>query len=171
MYKSIAIVIALFISVISLNAQNSKMAVVDLNTIATELPETKKVDAELQKLIKVYQDSVQRMNARLEADYNQYMKQKSMMPADQQQKTEQELTQRNLAIQQFYTEKLGQQGELAKKQADLLGPIRDKVVAAIEVVAQEEGYSIVLEKTAMVLYSKDKDDITFKVLDRIKRGL
>ena len=111
------------------------------------------------------------MQATLEADFKQYTKQKSMMPADQQQKTEQELQQRQMEMQKFYNDKLGQQGEVFQKQADLLGPIRDKVVAAIEKVAQEENYTVVLEKTAMVLYSNDKNDITFKVLDRIKRGM
>ncbi len=53
----------------------------------------------------------------------------------------------------------------------LLQPIRAKVNEAIAAVAKEEKITLVLDKVAgLVLYNDDKMDITYKVLDRMKRG-
>ncbi len=53
----------------------------------------------------------------------------------------------------------------------LLQPIRLKVNDAIAAVAKEEKINLVLDKVAgLVLYNEEKADITYKVLDRMKRG-
>jgi Skp family chaperone for outer membrane proteins len=52
-----------------------------------------------------------------------------------------------------------------------LDPIRSKVRAAIQKVSKEEKISLVLDKTSTaILYFDDKFDLTYKVLDTIKRG-
>jgi Skp family chaperone for outer membrane proteins len=54
---------------------------------------------------------------------------------------------------------------------EFMQPIRQKVSDAIAAVAKEEKLNMVLEKSlGVVLYSEDKADVTYKVLDRMKRG-
>ncbi|MFN3270624.1 MAG: OmpH family outer membrane protein, partial [Candidatus Kapaibacteriota bacterium] len=95
-----------------------------------------------------------------------YLKQKSMMPADQQQKQEQALQEEQLKMQQYYNEKMN---EIQNKREEFLEPIRNKVKSAIQAVAKEENLQVVFDKGSL-LYTEDKYDITFKVLDKIKRG-
>jgi Skp family chaperone for outer membrane proteins len=91
-----------------------------------------------------------------------------MMTADQQQKEEEEMKEMESdAI--AYREKV--YNEIQNKREEFLEPIRKKMKEAIESVAKEEKISLVLNKvTDTVLYAEDQLDITFKVLDRIKRG-
>lgn len=93
------------------------------------------------------------------------------MTQDQQLATEQELQALNQQVMQFQQTKFGQQGELAMKRLELLQPLRNKIKEAIDKVAAAEKLTIVLDSsTESVLFADDKLDITFKVLDMLKRG-
>ncbi len=105
----------------------------------------------------------------LQTKFEQYQKQKAMMPQDQQQKEEQALQAQQMQLLQYQDEKFGQQGELNTLREKLLAPIRDKVKFAIETVAKKEKFHLVVDKL-MALYSDSTIDITYIVIDTIKRG-
>lgn len=153
------------------NAQSLKVGVANLQMVVEQLPEAKKIDAEIKSLATSYQDSLLKMQGDLEAKFKNYQKQKSMMTQDQQLATEQELQALNQQVMQFQQTKFGQQGELAMKRLQLLQPLRNKIKEAIDKVAAAEKLTVVLDSsTETVLFADDKLDITFKVLDMLKRG-
>lgn len=146
------------------------IAIVDVETIVKELPEAVEADKKLKEIGTKWQDTIITWRKDLEAKFQQYQKQKSMMPADQQQKEEESLQTLNMKIMQYQEEKFGNQGELASLREKFLEPIRNKVRTAIESVAKDEKFNMVLDKgSSVVLYSEPKYDITYRVLDRIKR--
>jgi outer membrane protein len=63
-------------------------------------------------------------------------------------------------------------GEIFKKQEELFAPIKTKIYAAIEKVSKEENMQFVFDKSGdiILLYADASFDITYKVLDRLKRG-
>jgi len=64
-------------------------------------------------------------------------------------------------------------GEVYQKQEELLRPVKEKVLKTIETVAKEEGMQFVFDKTeqaAILLYADSAYEITYKVLDKLKRG-
>lgn len=151
--------------------QPLRIAVADLEKIAKELPEAVAADRELTDLRKRYLDTLQMMENKFKERLEQYQKSKTMMTVDAQRKEEEELR----ALQQQYAlyqeEKFGLQGELARRRDSLLSPILKKVQEAVAAVAKEERYNFVFDRgSSFLLYAEDKADITFKVLDRIKRG-
>lgn len=168
----ILLVAVCFMSFSELKAQNSlKVGIVSLETIVKEIPEAVKADQELQDLAKKYQDTLIAMKDEFDERLKQYQKQQSMMTADKKKAEEEALQQLQMSIMQYQEEKFGQTGELAVLRDQYLEPIRKKVKDAIEDVAKEEGINLVLdEASSAVLYSQDKMNITYKVLDRIKRG-
>lgn len=172
MNKSISIFLLLFLVSISgsfaQKNRNMPVGIVDVNVIAAQLPESKEADTELQNFQKKISDSLAVMQQNFQKRVESYVKQKSMMKLEEQQKQEaafQAEQQQLIALR----EKMLQ--ELNDKRDKLLKPIRDKITQAISQVAKEEKLKLVLDKSsAVVLYSEDKMDITFKVLDMIKRG-
>lgn len=144
------------------------IGVVDVEYIVRQLPEAIDADAKLKDMQKALQDTIMKMQESLQKKADSYLKQKSMMPAEQQQKQEQLLQEEQQKLQQFYNEKLT---EIQTKREEFLDPIRTKVRNAIQSVAKEENMSFVFDKgNPSVLFSEEKYDITFKVLDKIKRG-
>ena len=79
--------------------------------------------------------------------------------------------QRNFEL--FRQEKLGNNSELAKESERLLEPLKEKVLKTIERVARDEKYTFVFDRTDQVtvlLYGDSNHDLTFKVIDKLKRG-
>ncbi len=69
--------------------------------------------------------------------------------------------------------KFSQTGEIAQQREKIFAPVREKIVKAIQSVAKEEKMVFVFDKTpegSMVLYAEPTLDLTYKVLDRMKRG-
>jgi outer membrane protein len=153
------------------NAQSLKIGVANLQMIVEQLPEAKQIDTQIKEIATKYQDSLLKMQGDLESQFKTYQKQKSMMTQEQQLKTEQDLQALNQAVLQFQQQKFGQQGELQMKRLELLQPLRNKIKEAIDSVAASEKLSLVLDNsTESVLFSENSLDITFKVLDVLKRG-
>lgn len=153
------------------NAQSFKIGVANLQMVVEQLPDAKKIDTEIKEMATKYQDSLLKMQGDLESKFQTYQKQKGMMTQEQQLATEQELQALNQTVLQFQQAKFGQQGELQMKRLELLQPLRNKIKEAIDKVSAAEKLSLVLDSsTESVLFADDALDITFKVLDMLKRG-
>jgi len=163
------LIAVLVVSSQSLSA-NMNIAVVDVETIVKEMPEAIEADRKLKEIGTKWQDTLISKRTELESRFQQYQKQKSMMPQDQQQREEESLQMLNMQMLQYQEEKFGNQGELNFLREQFLEPIRTKVRSAIEGVAKEEKFNLVLDKgNSAVLFIENKFDITFRVLDKIKR--
>jgi outer membrane protein len=156
-------------SIYAQNKENFKVAVVEVETILKELPEAIEADKKIKEIGQKWQDTLLQMRNDLQNKFEQYQKQKSMMTQDQQQKEEQSLQAQQMQLLQYQDEKFGQQGEINSLREKLLAPIREKVKSAIESVAKKEKFQLVLDKL-MALYAESAIDITYIVIDTIKRG-
>lgn len=168
--SALLLLVSLFFATSQTAYSNMNIAVVDVETIVKEMPEAIEADRKLKEIGTKWQDTLIAMRRDLEERLQQYQKQKSMMPQDQQQREEESLQMLNMQMMQYQEEKFGNQGELNFLREQFLEPIRTKVRTAIEAVAKEEKFNLVLDKgNSAVLFIENKFDITFRVLDKIKR--
>lgn len=148
-----------------------KIGFVSAETILKELPEAQTANKALEDWGRKVQDTLAMMQKEFETRLEAYQKQEAMLTADNKRKEQESLQALRMRYGQYQEEKVGAQGELARLRESYLAPIRDKIQAAVAVVAKEEKCSAILEKlNGIVLYSDDKLDLTFKVLDKLKRG-
>jgi outer membrane protein len=153
------------------SAQNVKIGVVDVEVMLKDMPEAINADKKLKDLGTKWQDTLINMKKDFDDRIQKYQKQKSLMTADQQSKEEETLQNLQTQLMRYQDQKFGQNGELNQTREKFLDPIREKIKSAIQKVAKEEGITLVLDKTnSAVLYFDDKMDLTYKVLDIIKRG-
>ncbi len=171
MFVRLGIILALVVAASPLSAQNFKIGVVSADVILKELPDAIKAGKTIEEAGLKIRDTLQLMQKEFETRIESYRKQEAMMTADAKRKEEESLGALRQRFLQYQEEKLGQTGEIARMREELLQPIRAKVSEAINTVAKEEKINLVLDKVGgIVLYSEDKADITYKVLDRMKRG-
>lgn len=170
LFFGLIIITSLILNINSSAAQSKslKIGVVQTETILKEMPEAVSADKEIRDLQKLYSDSLAKMQDEFMKKYETYMKQKTMMNAEQQKKEEENLTLQQNQILQFREQVLN---IIAKKRDELLAPIKTKILAAIEQVAKEEKLNFIFEKGSdVVLYAEEEFNLTYKVLDKIKRG-
>lgn len=166
--------ILLFLTV-AVFAQTSpvKIGYVDSQVILNQYPPAIKAQSDLDALIQNWNKKIDSMTVALQQSYQSYQQQLETMTADARAQREQEIVLQQQSLDQFRQQKYNQQtGELYVKQEQMLGPIKEKVFDAIDKVAKEEGMNFVFDKAGdvVLLYADQEFDITYKVLDNLKRG-
>lgn len=151
-----------------LSAQNYKIAVVNTEIIIKELPEAQQASKSIDEAAQKIRDTLAMMQKEFEARIASYRKQEAMMTSDARAKEEDAINGLRTRYLQYQEVKTA---EVQSMRESFLKPIRENVQAAIDAIAREEKLNLVLDKAAgIVLYSEDKADITYKVLDKMKRG-
>ena len=149
-------------------AQSFKAGFVNSETIIKELPDAQKASADIEEMGLKIRDTLQMMQKEFETRIADYQKQEALMSAQAKKKEEEPLNALRMRFLQYQETKTA---EVQQMRESFLRPIREKVQKAIADVAKEEKLTMVLDKAVgVVLYSEDSADITFKVLDRMKRG-
>jgi len=173
-----SIFILLILSAVSVFAQNQqtislKVGYVDSEIIMTQFSEAIKAKSDLDGLVAKWRKEADSMTTVLQTAYNDYQKQSSTMKPEQQREAQVKIVEKEQEIQRYREQKFSQpNGEYFVRQEQLLAPVKQKVFKAIDEIAKEENMHYVLDKAGevVVLYADSQFDITFKVLDRLKRG-
>lgn len=182
MKKGLIALIAVFMGAFMFTNAQVKVAFVDSEIIIGQLPEAQAVKKQLEDMQKLYVDTVttKETEIKTKADvfktkYEDAQKQieAGKLTPDQIKSLESEL-----GLMQDEVTRLDQELALYKQniqkalldiQAELFKPVRDKITTAIEGLAKELKYNLVLDKASDALIYGDKSiDITFKVLDKLK---
>lgn len=159
------------IFVLQAQAQTQKIGTANVEYILSNMPETKKIEADLQAYEKQLRTQLESKGAEYQRKLDEYQKgvQSGMMPAAVIADKEKELMTMQQSIQEF--EKTAQQ-DLESKSMSMLDPVLAKVQASIDKVAAAHDYTYIISThvdyggSAIVLYSKNKEanDISNLVL-------
>ncbi len=150
-----------------------KLGYVDSQTILTQLPESIKAQGDLDALTNKWTAQLDSMTQSYQQALANYQKQANTMPDDKKLAAQQTLIAQEQSLIDFRRQKFGQgTGEIYKKQEELFNPVKEKIYKAIEDVAKREGMHFVFDKSGdiILLYADAAFDITYQVLDKLKRG-
>ncbi len=150
-----------------------KIGYVDSEVILAQFPEAIKAKSDLEALVSKWRKEADSMATELQNAYADYQKQAQTMSPEKQREAQQKIIEKEQKLQQYREQKFAQPtGEYFVKQEQLMAPVKQKIFKAIEDIAKEEEMNFVLDKAGdvVVLYADPSFDITFKVLDRLKRG-
>lgn len=168
--KKLIFVLVFGLTAMVTNAQTAplKIGYADVEYIFSQMPEAKLIDTELQtlqtQLKKQYDTKVQEFQKKLQ-EYQQYG---ATVPDAVKQNSERELQQLQQNIQKLEQDS---QTDLQKKQVSLMEPVYAKVGKAIEDVAKENGFSLILNQQIsgldVILFGDEKLDVSDLVLKKM----
>lgn len=150
-------------------AQTQKIGFVISPKIFQEYPEAMEAQKRLQDLERPLQDSLTAMAQSIQVKIEEYQQKEGMMNDAAKRAATQEIQDMQRRATEWSEAK---RRELIEKQEKVLAPVREKIRKAIETVAKEEKYAFVFDRneTETLIYGDAAHDLTFKVLDRLKRG-
>lgn len=154
--------------------ENQKIGYVDSQVILTQLPEAIKAQGDLDALTNKWTAQLDSMNKALQQSYENYQKQANTMTEAKKTSAQQDLVEQQQTMENFRRDKFAQQtGEIYKKNEEIFAPIKKKIFKAIEDIAKKEGMKFVFDKAGdvVLLYADASYDITYQVLDILKRGV
>ena len=172
--KSYILVLAfLVLSFTSFGQTQLKIGYVDSEVILTQFSESIKAQGDLDAITNKWSAKLDSMTLAYQQSISDYQKQAETMTDAKKTEAQQKIVKMEQDIMDFRKAKFTQgSGEVYKKQEELFAPIKAKIYAAIEKIAKEENMQFVFDKSGdiLLLYADSAFDITFKVLDRLKRG-
>lgn len=162
----IAIVACLFVFGGSAMAQkNIKLGHINSNDLMQIMPGRDSAQTVLQAEVQELETTLKTMQSEMEKRYNDYMENQSGWTELIRNTKQREIQDMGTRIQEFQE---NAQKQLQQREQELLKPIIDRAKKAISDVAEEGGYTYILDTgTAAVLYSQDSDDIMPKVKKKL----
>jgi outer membrane protein len=155
------------------DAQQLRFGYVNSSVIMNQYEEAQRAQRQLETLAQGWENELRSMIEDLQSKYEDYQQKQQLMTEQARIESQQELVELEQRINQFQRERFGQGGQIVNEQERIFRPVRERILSAIESVAQSENLDIVLDKTdevPVLLYAQSRYDITFKVLDILKRG-
>jgi outer membrane protein len=147
-----------------------KIGYVDSKTIMSKLPDAQDAKQKLDALIRDWQAELNKMEADKKAKEDDFEKRKLIMTEQTRTELQKDIDKLDQQINDYREKKFGTNGELFQKQDDLMKPVQNKVFNAIQDVAKEQDLDFVFDRGAdvLLLYAKEKYDITPLVMDKLK---
>lgn len=146
----------------------TKIGYADPDYILMQMPESKSIETELKSVETQLRTQLDKQTKEFQAKYADYQKNINTMLDAVRQNTERELQQLQANL-----EKLQQDAQttMTTKQNQLLQPVLSKIGKAIEDVAKEQGYTMILttqiQTLDVVLYGDEKVNISDLVLKKM----
>ncbi len=146
-FRTLLLIAILTLGFNTVQAQ-SKIGHISTDLLISLMPETKALNTELEKLSKTYESELKAEEAKLEAKLKKYQ-------AEQASQTDEVNKQRGVEVQQdqqnLYQASQIAREDITKKRNDKLKPILEKAKKAIDEVANEQGFTYVLEASTLIV--------------------
>jgi outer membrane protein len=154
-----------FLVLASVTVQAQKFGYVNTSAILSEMPELKQAEANLKSYQTQLQKKGQSMLEELQQEYQavQAKVQNGDLSPKQQESEAARLKQKETELGQYEQEMME---KIQEKRTTELQPIYDKLNAAIEEVAKENGYQFIFDESVL-LYKDDAADVSIMVKNKL----
>ncbi|MEZ4804015.1 MAG: OmpH family outer membrane protein [Bacteroidia bacterium] len=163
------LILTLLLGVFAFGAKAQKFGYVDTDYILGQMTEYKAAQTQLNELSDKWENDLTIMREEIDKMYKDYKSEEILLSATQKKEREDAIVAKEDLMKKYEQEKFGVNGDLFKKRQELIKPIQDKVFAAIQRVAKNNGLDFIFDKSANmnILYSNPKYDRSDDVLDEL----
>ena len=163
------IILLIFFTFTAFTTFAQRFAFVDSDYILKHMPEYAAAQKQIAALSDQWQKEVDGKSQEIERMYKAYEADKVLMTADMKKRREAEIAGKEKEVRDFQRLKFGPDGELAKKSDALIKPIQERVIKAIQAVAESEDIDMMFDKNSevMMLYANPRYDKSADVITRL----
>lgn len=167
MKKSFFILFLLFAIGMTANAQ--KFALIDMEYILENIPAYRNATDELERLSKQWQSEIEASTKEAKALYDNYQASAKSLSEAQRTQKEEAILAKEKATAELRRQYFGPEGELSKKQEELIQPIQDDIYDAVKEIATRKGYAVVTDRASAssIIFASPDIDISDEVLARL----
>lgn len=166
--KKIALtLVAAFAVVVAAGAQ--KFALVDMDYILKAIPAYETANEQLDQLSKKWQKEVEAKISETQALYKNYQTELVFLSDEMKVQREAEVVAKEKEANDLKRKYFGVDGELYKKRESLMKPIHEEIFTAVQSVATENGYQLIIDKSSdmSLVFAAPKIDVSDEVLEKL----
>lgn len=152
------------------NYAQLKIGYVDSDAIMSKLPDAQDAQQKIDAFVQEWQDEIDKKQKEWKTKYEDYEKRKLIMSDERRISVEKELVQLEKEISDYRQKKFGVNGELFKKQEELMKPVQNRIFNAIQEIAKENDYDYIFDRSGDIifLFAKEEYDVTNLVLEKLQ---
>tara|TARA_R110001592_G_scaffold307299_2_gene580742 strand:- start:265141 stop:265668 length:528 start_codon:yes stop_codon:yes gene_type:complete len=163
-------IIALFVCLVSIQVLSAqRVMLVDSDFIMENVPEFKEAQEKLNSLSKQWQGEIESRYKAIAEMKSAYQAELVLLTNEMRENRLAEIEVKEKEVIELQQAKFGTDGELFKKNQELVQPVQEKLYTAIKDVAESGNYDLVIDKATQnsVLYSDPKLDKSLTVLRKM----
>ena len=170
--RSLLVALALVALAAPAGAQQ-KIGFIDSEAILQRLPEFRSAEAAVDNLAQSWQAEIETKTREIEAQEREFEARELLYTDEERERRAAEITANAQARDNLRRTYFGPEGQLFREQQQLLRPVQERVIAAVEVIAGEGDYDYVFDRAGdfVFLYTKPRFDLTELVLDELGVGV
>lgn len=167
MKKSVLFIILLF--AVGMTAHAQKFALIDTEYILKNIPAYQRANEQMTQASKQWQDEVEKVAKEAQTMFKDYQTASAKLTAVQKTQKEDEIVAKEQAAAELKRKYFGPEGELAKKREALISPIQDQIYNAVKTIAEQSGYSVVVDRASAssIIFASPRIDISNEVLAKL----
>lgn len=165
-----AIALVLLISGAETATAQSKVGYIDSEFILGRMTEYTQVQQQVDRLAQEWQNEVEERQQEVDALFQEYQSRELLYTNEERQRKREEILQAEDDVERLRMQYFGPEGQLFQQQESLMRPIQEKVLEAVETVAERGGYDYVFDKNGgsfLFLYARDNLNLSEEVLEEL----
>jgi outer membrane protein len=163
------IIFFLLTSMLTMQLQAQRYAVIDTRYILNKLPEYEDAQKKLDAFSTQWQKEIDEKQVVLDQLYRNFEAERVMLSDELLKKREDDLFNKEKELRDLQKKRFGFEGDLFKKRQELVKPIQDRVYNAVQKIAVVRQYDLVLDKSEgiTIIFADPKLDRSDDVLKEL----
>ena len=146
-----------------------KVGYVDSEYILSRTPEYASIQQQIDRLAQEWQEEIEEEQRAIDRMFQEYQARELLYTNEERQRKQEDIMQAEERVEQLRMQYFGPEGQLFAEQDRLMRPVQERILAAVEEVATEEGYDYVFDKSGdfLFLYAREQYDLSNRVLQEL----
>ena len=163
------IIFFLLTSMLTMQLQAQRYAVIDTRYILNKLPEYEDAQKKLDAFSTQWQKEIDEKQVVLDQLYRNFEAERVMLSDELLKKREDDLFNKEKELRDLQKKRFGFEGDLFKKRQELVKPIQDRVYNAVQKIAVVRQYDLVLDKSEgiTIIFADPKLDRSDDILKEL----
>lgn len=146
-----------------------KIGYVDSEYILDRTPDYRTIQNQLDRLTQEWEAELQKKQQEVDELFREYQARELLYTSEERQRKREEIMRAEEDLERLRMQYFGPEGELFRQQEQLMRPLQERILAAIEEVATREGFDFVFDKSGdfLFLYAREQYDLSDRVLEEL----
>lgn len=164
--KRLAVLLSM-LAVAGMARGQQRVGYIDSEFIYSKFPEFASAQQTLDRVAQQMEQDIADMQREVEELFQEYEARELLYTRDERQRRREEIMRAEEDLERLRVQYFGPEGELYRQQEQVLRPIQEKILIAVEEVAQAEEYDYVFDKSGdlLFLFATDRHDLSEQVLE------
>ena len=152
-----------------ITAQAQRFALIDMEYILKHIPAYEQANRQMENLSQQYQKEIEAKGQEAKSLYEAYQQSASTLSDSQRTEKENAIVAKEKEAADLRARYFGPEGEMAKKQKELIAPIQDAIYNAVKTVATQQGYDVVFDRASdqSMIFASPRIDISNEILSKL----